>query len=275
MAFDMGFVSYIEEFLSQISKNAQEVIVSATFTPRVVKLAKLYIKPIRQIEIDASNKVSDSVTHHIYPVLKSKKNELLSWMISNNNYGKVLLFVRKKEIANSLEEALKEWGYKVGVLHGQKQHNERKKALNAFKSDKLDILIATDIAARGLDIAGLNIVINYDIPHIKQDFIHRVGRTGRANTQGVAITLVSLDEIEQLKDLYKLLGEKIQEIILNDFAPKDVKARGYLLQAPQKRRKVKPIKPKNTSPLNKKGKKRKTTKRDGFKIYDIKKKKNS
>lgn len=275
MAFDMGFVSYIEEFLSQISKNAQKVIVSATITPRVVKLAKLYIKPIRQIEIDASNKVSDSVTHHIYPVLKSKKNELLSWMISNNNYGKVLLFVRKKEIANSLEEALKEWGYKVGVLHGQKQHNERKKALNAFKSDKLDILIATDIAARGLDIAGLNIVINYDIPHIKQDFIHRVGRTGRANTQGVAITLVSLDEIEQLKDLYKLLGEKIQEIILNDFAPKDVKARGYLLQAPQKRRKVKPIKPKNTSPLNKKGKKRKTTKRDGFKIYDIKKKKNS
>jgi len=275
MAFDMGFVGYIEEFLSQISKNAQKVIVSATITPRVVKLAKSYIKPIRRIEIDASNKVSDSVTHHIYPVLKSKKNELLSWMISNNNYGKVLLFVRKKEIANTLEEVLKEWGYKVGVLHGQKQHNERKKALNAFKSGKLDILIATDIAARGLDIAGLNIVISYDIPHIKQDFIHRVGRTGRANTQGVAITLVSPDEIEQLKDLYKLLGERIQEIILNDFAPKDVKARGYLLQAPQKRRKAKSTKPKNTSPLNKKGKKRKTTKRDGFKMYDMKKKKNS
>jgi len=275
MAFDMGFVGYIEEFLPQISKNAQKVIVSATITPRVVKLAKSYIKPIRRIEIDASNKVSDSVTHHIYPVLKSKKNELLSWMISNNNYGKVLLFVRKKEIANTLEEVLKEWGYKVGVLHGQKQHNERKKALNAFKSGKLDILIATDIAARGLDIAGLNIVISYDIPHIKQDFIHRVGRTGRANTQGVAITLVSPDEIEQLKDLYKLLGERIQEIILNDFAPKDVKARGYLLQAPQKRRKAKSTKPKNTSPLNKKGKKRKTTKRDGFKMYDMKKKKNS
>jgi ATP-dependent RNA helicase RhlE len=273
MAFDMGFVGYIEEFLSQISKNAQKVIVSATITPRVVKLAKSYIKPIRRIEVDASNKVSDSVTHHIYPVLKSKKNELLAWMISNNNYGKVLLFVRKKEIANTLEEVLKEWGYKVGVLHGQKQHNERKKALNAFKSGKLDILIATDIAARGLDIAGLNIVISYDIPHIKQDFIHRVGRTGRANTQGVAITLVSPDEIEQLKDLYKLLGEKIQEIILNDFAPKDVKARGYLLQAPQRRRKAKPTKPKNTSPLNKKGKKRKTTKRDGFKIYDMQKKK--
>jgi ATP-dependent RNA helicase RhlE len=274
MAFDMGFVGFIEEFLSQISKNAQKVIVSATITPRVVKLAKTYIKPIRRIEIDATNKVSDNVTHHIYPVLKSKKDELLSWMISNNNYGKVLLFVRKKEIANQLETKLKEWGYQVGVLHGEKMHNERKKALNAFKNGKLDILIATDIAARGLDIDGLNIVISYDIPHIKQDFIHRVGRTGRANNQGIAITLVSLDEIEQLKDLYKLLGEKIQEIILDDYAPKIVKARRYLLQAPQRHRKKPNKKPKKeTSPLNKRGKKRKTTKRDGFKIYDMNKKK--
>jgi len=271
MAFDMGFVGYIEELLTKLSPKSQKLIVSATITPRVVKLAKSYIKPLRKVEVDASNKVANTVTHYLYPVLKSKKEQLLSWMISNNNYGKVLLFVRKKEIADALEEKLKEWDYKVGVLHGEKLHNERRKALNDFKNDKLDILIATDIAARGLDIANLDIVINYDIPHVKQDFIHRVGRTGRAGKEGLAITLVSLDEIEQLKDLYKLLGEKIKEII-TEYTPKEVKARGYLLQAPQRRRKS-TAKPKKDNPLNKKGKKRKTTKRDGFKILDARKNK--
>jgi ATP-dependent RNA helicase RhlE len=268
MAFDMGFVGYIEKILAKISPKSQKVIVSATITPRVVKLAKSYIKPIRKVEIDATNKVADTVTHYLYPVLRSKKNELLSWLISHNNYDRVLVFVRKKEIADSLEERLKEWDYKVGVLHGQKLHNERRKALNDFKNGKLRVLIATDIVARGLDIEGLDIVLNYDIPHVKQDFIHRVGRTGRAGREGMAITLVSLDEIEQLKDLYKLLGEKIKEIIVPEYCPKEVKARGYLLHTPQKARHKKSNSKKPTSILNKKGKKRKVTKRDGFKILD-------
>jgi len=175
------------------------------------------------------------------------------------------VFVRKKELADSVANNLKEWGYKVGILHGERMHHERKQSLLAFREGRCQILVATDIAARGLDISDLDVVINYDIPHVKHDFIHRVGRTGRAGKEGVAITLVSPDEIEQLYDLQKVLGSKIKEVIIPEYAPKEVKARGYLLHPPQQKRRKQTS---GTAGINKKGKKRKTTKRDGFKALD-------
>jgi len=248
------------------------VIVSATITPRVVKLAKAYIKPLRRIELDPPGKIADTITQYLYPVVKSKKEALLAWLISSNHLERVLVFVRKKELADGVAESLKTWGYKVGILHGERLHQERKKSLLAFREGKYQILVATDIAARGLDISDLDVVINYDIPHIKHDFIHRVGRTGRAGREGVAITLVSPEEIEQLHDLHKVLGSKIKEVILPDYAPKAIKARGFLLHMPSRRKRVAASNT-HTSPAGvKKGKKRKTTKRDGFKILDAAKK---
>lgn len=274
MMFDMGFVSYLEKIFGMLSTGAQKVVVSATITPRVVKLAKSYIQPLRRIELDPPGMIAETITQHLYPVVKSKKEALLSWLISTREIKKALVFVRKKELADGVAESLQSWGYKVGILHGERMHGERKRALLAFREGRISMLVATDIAARGLDIPDLDVVINYDIPHVKHDFIHRVGRTGRAGKEGVAMTLVSPDEIEQLHDLHKVLGSKIKEVILPEFAPKEVKARGYLIQAPQRRRgRTKPNATKRGDiVLNKKGKKRKTTKRDGFKLLDAKKK---
>jgi len=273
MMFDMGFVAYLEKIFGILSSGAQKVVVSATITPRVVKLAKSYIQPLRRIELDPPGMIADTITQHLYPVVKSQKEALLSWLISTHDIKRALVFVRKKELADGVAGSLESWGYKIGILHGERMHQERKRALLAFREGRISILVATDIAARGLDIPDLDVVINYDIPHVKHDFIHRVGRTGRAGKEGVAMTLVSLDEIEQLHDLHKVLGSKIKEVILPDFAPKEVKARGYLIQAPQRRRRhtKSNVAKRDISPLNKKGKKRKTTKRDGFKVLDAKK----
>ena len=274
MMFDMGFVSYLEKLFTVMTERSQKVIVSATITPRVVKLAKTYIKPLRRVELDPPGKIADTITQYLYPVVRSKKEALLSWLISSNNFDRTLVFVRKKELADGVAESLREWGYKVGTLHGERMHQERKKSLLAFRERRYQILVATDIAARGLDISDLDVVINYDIPHVKHDFIHRVGRTGRAGKEGMAITLVSPDEIEQLHDLQKVLGSKIKEVIVPEYAPKEVKARGYLLHPPQRRKRKAPVAKKSgTHALTKKGKKRKTTKRDGWKQFDAAKEK--
>ena len=277
MMFDMGFVGYLEKIFEKMTERSQKIIVSATITPRVVKLAKAYIKPLKRIELDPPGKIADTITQMLYPVLKSKKEALLAWLISSGQYEKVLLFVRKKELADGVAESLRAWNYKVGILHGERTHQERKKSLHAFREGRYQILVATDIAARGLDITDLDVVINYDIPHVKHDFIHRVGRTGRAGKEGIAITLVSPDEIEQLNDLHKVLGNKIKEIILPEYAPKEIKARGFLLHSPQRRRKASSVKKQASAsqPGTKKGKKRKTTKRDGFKAFDAAKKNKS
>ena len=273
MMFDMGFVSYLEKIFTAMTERSQKVIVSATITPRVVKLAKAYIKPLKRIEIDPPGKIADTITQYLYPVVRSKKGALLAWLISSNHLERVLVFVRKKELADGVAEGLREWGYKVGILHGERMHQERKKSLLAFREGRYQILVATDIAARGLDISDLDVVINYDIPHVKHDFIHRVGRTGRAGKEGMAITLVSPDEIEQLHDLQKVLGSKIKEVIVPEYAPKEVKSRGYLLQPPQRRRKAPAKKSAPSAGVTKKGKKRKTTKRDGWKLFDAAKEK--
>jgi ATP-dependent RNA helicase RhlE len=269
MMFDMGFITYIDKIFSLMTQKSQKIIISATITPRVVKFAKGYIKPLERIELDPAGKIADTITQELYPVREGKKDMLLAWLISHYQFERVMVFVRKKELADGVAEGLRTWGYKVGILHGERSHQERKRSLQAFREGEYRILVATDIAARGLDIADLEVVINYDIPHVKHDFIHRVGRTGRAGKEGRAITLVSPGEIEQLNDLHKLLGSRIKEVILQEYAPKEIKARGFLLSVPRKNSTPHSRKKQTAAPGgNKKGKKRKTTKRDGFKAYD-------
>jgi ATP-dependent RNA helicase RhlE len=265
MTLDMGFVTFVEAFLEKMSPKVQKVLVSATVTKRVVKLAEAYIGTFKRIEYTPPGKVASTVSQQLYPCVKSKKPLLLKELIERNGWERTLVFVRKKETADEISDALRELGLECDVLHGERTHIDRQKVLRRFKEKKLEILIATDIVARGLDIEGLEAVVNYDIPHVKHDFIHRVGRTGRAGKEGTALTLVSVDEMEQLNDLVELLGEKIEEVILPDFAPKIVKARGWLVMPPRRKRRVTALKTESKlkrDPKNPRGKKRKTTKRD-------------
>jgi ATP-dependent RNA helicase RhlE len=272
MMFDLGFMHYVERLLLALNQKAQKVIISATITPRVISLAKRYIQALEEVHIASKEKIASTIKQELYPVRAGKKDMLLAWLISSQQLKQVMVFVRKKALAQEVANGLISWGYRVGVLHGERTHQERKRALREFKEGAIDILVATDIAARGLDIEGLDVVINYDIPHVKHDFIHRVGRTGRAGRSGRAITLVSLEELEQLHDLHQLLEKGIEEIILDEFAPKEIRARGYMLGMLQKSSRPLKKKPQAShqkrSVENKRGKKRKTTKRDGFKQFD-------
>jgi ATP-dependent RNA helicase RhlE len=265
MLLDMGFVTIVEAFLEKMSPKVQKTMVSATITRRVIKLAQNYFGTFKRIELTPPSKIASTIRQKLYPCVKSKKPLLLKRLIDENGWERILLFVRKKETADEVFEALRAMKLQCDVLHGERSHIDRQKVLRRFKEHKLDILIATDIVARGLDIEGLEAVVNYDIPHVKHDFVHRVGRTGRAGKEGTAVTLVSVEEIEQLNDLAELLGEKIEEVILPEFAPKIVKARGWLVMPPRRKRRMPVAKrdeKKVRDPKNPRGKKRKTTKRD-------------
>jgi ATP-dependent RNA helicase RhlE len=269
MMLDMGFVGFAEFFLARMSPKVQKVMVSATVTKRVLALAKQYFGTFKHIELTPSKKIAETITQRLYPCVKSKKTALLEELIIQYGWEKVLVFVRKKEVADELAKELRTRGLECDVLHGERKHFERQRILRRFKEGDLSMLIATDIVARGLDIKNLPVVVNYDIPHVKHDFIHRVGRTGRAGKEGLAVSLISVEEMEQLNDLTELLGEKIEEIILPEYAPKIVKARGWLIMPPRKKRRSssaqKTKKVRIRDPKNPRGKKRKTTKRDrGF-----------
>ena len=163
---------------------------------------------------------ASSVKQIVYPVEAEKKAELLSYLIGSRNYTMALVFVRKKAEADMVAEELKLSGLKTEVIHGEKSSGERTRALNAFKEGKIRVLVATDIAARGLDIPALEVVFSYDIPHVTQDYIHRIGRTGRAGKKGLAITLISPGEMVALRDVERMLGRPIPQERLEGYAPK-------------------------------------------------------
>jgi len=262
MMLDMGFVGIVGAFLEKMSPKVQKVMVSATVTRRVLELAKAVMGRFKRIELTPPGKIAPTIRQQLYPCVKSRKAQLVDKLIKQHGWGRVLLFVRKKETADALYEALQAFDLRADVLHGERKHDDRRRVLQRFKEGRVDVLIATDIVARGLDIEGLEAVISYDIPHVKHDFIHRVGRTGRAGKEGTAVTLVSVEEMEQLNDLAELLGEKIEEVILPEYAPKIVKARGWLIMPPQRLHRKNISKPKRErDPKNPRGKKRKTRKR--------------
>ena len=264
MMFDMGFAPTVAAIVEKLSPRTQKAVVSATLTPSALRFAKTLLPSVKPIALDPKTRIPERIVLKLYPVVRSKKSLLLCRLLQENASGKAMIFVRKKEQADTLVEELREAGIEAGVLHGERKHRERQKALQAFRKGRMPVLVATDIAARGLDIDDLDRVVSYDIPHVKYDFIHRVGRTGRAGREGEAYLLVSPEEFEQLEDLQKVLGERrIEEAILPEYAPKIVKARGYLLPPKRHKRKA-PAKPK-ASKRERTGKKRKTTKRDIYK----------
>jgi len=267
---DMGFVHEVGKILQYLPAKRQNVLISATLSGSVKRLAEQILKRPKLVEVDSMGTSAHSVEQIVYPVEKEKKTELLSYLIGSRNYSQVMVFVRKKEVADEVTDELNLSGLKTAVIHGGKSSGERSRALEGFKEGKVRVLVATDIAARGLDIPALGVVINYDIPHVTGDYIHRIGRTGRAGSKGLAITLISPLEMVALKEVERLMGKSIPQERLEGYAPKETPK--------QKGARKKPNEHKNTdgafgkkrtkTAVAPKSKKRKTTKRDGFKAYD-------
>jgi len=267
---DMGFVHEVSKILQHLPTRRQNVLISATLSGSVKRLAEQILTKPKLIEVDAMGTSADTVEQVVYPVEKEKKSELLSYLIGSRNYRRVLVFVRKKEIADEVASYLNDSGLKTAVIHGGKSSGERSRALKGFQEEKIRVLVATDIAARGLDIPALEVVMNYDIPHVTGDYIHRIGRTGRAGAKGLAITLISPTEMVALKDVERLMGKAISREKLEGYAPKeDVVQKGARKQKNEHKKTDgafgKKRKSAGTAP---KSKKRKTTKRDAFKAYD-------
>ncbi|MDQ7047418.1 MAG: helicase-related protein [Sulfurovum sp.] len=217
---DMGFVHEVSKILQHLPSRRQNVLISATLSGSVKRLAEQILTKPKLIEVDSMGTSASLVKQVVYPVDKEKKTELLSYLIGSRNYKQVLVFVRKKEIADEVTKELNLSGLKTAVIHGGKSSGERSRALAGFKEGKIRVLVATDIAARGLDIPSLGLVMNYDIPHVTGDYIHRIGRTGRAGTKGLAITLLSPLEMVALRDVEKLMGKAIPQERLEGYAPK-------------------------------------------------------
>ena len=267
---DMGFVHEVGKILQHLPQRRQNVLISATLSGSVKRLAEQILTKPKLIEVDSMGTSASSVTQVVYPVEKEKKSELLSYLIGSRNYKQVLVFTRKKEVADEVTKELNLSGLKTAVIHGGKSSGERTRALEGFKEGKIRVLVATDIAARGLDIPTLGVVMNYDIPHVTGDYIHRIGRTGRAGAKGLAITLISPLEMVALKDVEKLMGKAIPQEKLEGYAPKVILTQKGARKNPKEHKKADGAfgKKKKSVGLVPKSKKRKTTKRDGFKAYD-------
>ncbi len=267
---DMGFVNEVSKILQYLPKRRQNVLISATLSGSVKRLAEQILQKPKLIEVDSMGTSAQTVEQIVYPVEKEKKTELLSYLIGSRNYKQVLVFTRKKEVADEVCKELNLSGLETAVIHGGKSSGERSRALEGFKEGKVRVLVATDIAARGLDIPALGIVMNYDIPHVTGDYIHRIGRTGRAGAKGLAITLIAPLEMVALKDVERLMGKSIPQEKLEGYAPKVIPKQKGARKNPNEHKNTDGAfgKKKTKTAAAPKSKKRKTTKRDGFKTFD-------
>jgi len=209
---DMGFIHDIRKVLKIIPKQRQTLLFSATFSNDIKTLAAEFLQQPAQIQVTPENTATELVSQTVYPVDKKRKRELLAEKIGEENWQQVLIFTRTKHSANKLAEQLGKDGITAAAIHGNKSQGARTRALSDFKAGTIRALVATDIAARGIDIDKLPHVVNFELPNVPEDYIHRIGRTARAGQQGSAISLVCVDELKLLKDIEKLLGKPIEKV---------------------------------------------------------------
>jgi ATP-dependent RNA helicase RhlE len=214
---DMGFIHDIRKVLALVPKQKQTLLFSATFSDDIKKLANGLLRSPALIEVARRNTTVDAIGQTVHPVDKSRKRELLSYLIGSGNWQQVLVFNRTKHGANRLAEQLVTDGINAAAIHGNKSQGARTRALAEFKSGKVQVLVATDIAARGLDIDQLPHVVNYDLPNVPEDYVHRIGRTGRAGREGEAVSLVCVDELKLLKDIERLIKREIPSRVIEGF----------------------------------------------------------
>ena len=216
---DMGFIHDIRRVLAKLPAKRQNLLFSATFSDDIKALAEKLLHNPLEIEVARRNTASEQVTQHVHFVDKKRKRELLSQMIGEGNWQQVLVFTRTKHGANHLAEQLNKDGIRSAAIHGNKSQGARTRALADFKSGSIRVLVATDIAARGLDIEELPHVVNYELPNVPEDYVHRIGRTGRAAATGEALSLVCVDEHKLLHDIERLLKKEIPRIAVAGYAP--------------------------------------------------------
>lgn len=216
---DMGFSKDIKKIDLLLPKRHQTLLFSATYSDKVRKLSKLILTKPEFIEVAKKNSTVGTINQVAYLVDTDKKAPLLAYIIGSRNFPQVLVFTRTKASADELIVELKKDGLKCGIIHGDKTQANRLKTLNEFKELKIRVLVATDIASRGLDIEDLPYVINYELPLVPEDYVHRVGRTGRAGKEGVAISLIDVDEKFEIKRIEKLIGQKIAKETVKGFEP--------------------------------------------------------
>ena len=214
---DMGFIHDIKKIFEFLPQQRQNLLFSATFSKEIKQLATALLNAPKLIEVAQRNTVSEQVQHRIHLVRKDHKRAMLSTLIKRNAWEQVLVFTRTKYGANRLSKQLTEDGIISEAIHGNKSQNARTKALKAFKDSKVRVLVATDIAARGIDIDQLPYVVNFELPNVPEDYVHRIGRTGRAGNEGVAVSLVSSDELGFLKNIENLIKTNIKRVEVEGF----------------------------------------------------------
>jgi ATP-dependent RNA helicase RhlE len=242
---DMGFIHDIKRILKLLPAKRQNLLFSATFSDAIRNLAKGLVNDPVEVSVAPANSTAERIEQWVYPVDKSKKAGLLGHIIKQNDLQQVLVFSRTKHGANRLAKQLTARGLNASAIHGNKSQGARTKALAEFKSGKVRVLVATDIAARGLDISQLPNVINFDLPNVAEDYVHRIGRTGRAGAAGQAISLVCAEEFKSLKDIERIIGQVIERKIIAGFEPTE--------GVPESKLDTRPIKPKKPKKPKRRG----------------------
>ena len=214
---DMGFLPDVRRIVRLCPTQRQTLLFSATIPPEIENLCSWVLREPILVEIGERSSVAETVTHAFYPVASAQKFDLLVALLEETHYESVIVFTRTKQAADQIANRLKQVDHSVAVLHSDRSQNERIAALEGFKSGRFEVLVATDIAARGLDIAGVTHVINYDIPLHPEDYVHRIGRTGRAERVGDAFTLVIAEELKAMVDIERFIGQKIRRLKLKNF----------------------------------------------------------
>ncbi|MDH3993190.1 MAG: DEAD/DEAH box helicase [Gammaproteobacteria bacterium] len=216
---DMGFIHDIRRILKVLPAQRQNLLFSATFANEIRTLTRSILRDPVEVEVSPANATAEKVEQWVYPVDKSSKTAVLRELVIENNWQQVLVFSRTKHGANRLAQSLEKAGINAAAIHGNKSQGARTRALAGFKDGNIRVLVATDIAARGLDIEQLPQVVNFDLPNVPEDYVHRIGRTGRAGSSGKAYSLVSADEIKQLNDIQQLIQRHITREYVDGFEP--------------------------------------------------------
>jgi ATP-dependent RNA helicase RhlE len=213
---DMGFLPDVRRILALLPEKRQNLLFSASFPEPLQKLAESMMSSPARIDVARRTSVADRVSQVVHPVARERKSELLSFLIRSRKWDRVLVFTRTKRGADRLSRHLHQDGIAAAAIHGDKSQSQRTRVLGDFKRSRVRVLVATDVAARGLDIDQLPQVVNYELPHVPEDYVHRVGRTGRAGNDGQAVSLVSTDERELLRSIERLIRQDIPKEIISD-----------------------------------------------------------
>jgi len=216
---DMGFLPSIKRILGTLPRQRQTLLFSATFADEIKQLAAQFMRDAAEIQVAARNSVVATVTHRLHPVDAARKRDLLFHLLAQDSRRQTLVFSRTKHGADKLCNFLEKSGLRSAAIHGNKSQGARTRALQEFKNGKITVLVATDIAARGLDIDQLPIVVNYDLPMVAEDYVHRIGRTGRAGAEGLAVSLVTHEDTRLLRDIRRLLKQDIAIENVEGYAP--------------------------------------------------------